>query len=171
MAPKPISPFFEPNAPPPPLPLLTCQTDFSYARCSPTVTVAEETVDMKTTLLKRSIRKCNSSVARSPSPYVKPTNETKRQLAFANPATSSNDNARSELSDTSLSDLPDSADTRSQSSSMNTDDELIPKPDGEAGRPGRGGYNLEKALNWSPKAFRKLQVFMASLNPAEDLIP
>jgi len=34
----------------------------------------------------------------------------------------------------------------------------IPKPVGEAGRPGRGGYNLEKTLRWSPKSFKKVKV-------------
>ncbi|KAG1856271.1 hypothetical protein C8R48DRAFT_546714, partial [Suillus tomentosus] len=30
----------------------------------------------------------------------------------------------------------------------------IPKPDGEAGRPGRGGYNLENALKWDAGRFK-----------------
>jgi hypothetical protein len=34
----------------------------------------------------------------------------------------------------------------------------IPKPQGEAGRPGRGGYNLERMLNWEPKSFKLLKV-------------
>jgi hypothetical protein len=34
----------------------------------------------------------------------------------------------------------------------------IPKPFGEVGRPGRGGYNLEEILRWKPKNFEKLKV-------------
>ncbi|KAJ8073082.1 hypothetical protein PM082_019950 [Marasmius tenuissimus] len=34
----------------------------------------------------------------------------------------------------------------------------IPKPEGEAGRPRRGGYNLEKVLGWSPKHFNRVKV-------------
>jgi hypothetical protein len=34
----------------------------------------------------------------------------------------------------------------------------IPKPKGEAGRPGSGGYNLVQALNWEPKDFFQLKV-------------
>jgi hypothetical protein len=47
-----------------------------------------------------------------------------------------------------------------ESDSDRTDDsgDKIPKPDGEAGRPGRGGYNLEVALGWSPKLYKKLKV-------------
>ncbi|OAX32476.1 hypothetical protein K503DRAFT_654098, partial [Rhizopogon vinicolor AM-OR11-026] len=33
----------------------------------------------------------------------------------------------------------------------------IPKPKGEVGRPGRGGYNLEKALHWDAKRFMKFK--------------
>lgn len=33
----------------------------------------------------------------------------------------------------------------------------IAKPPGEAGRPGRGGYNLESALNWAHEDFEKVK--------------
>lgn len=38
------------------------------------------------------------------------------------------------------------------------DGDVIPKPDGEAGRPGRGGYNLEKILGWQKKDFQLVKV-------------
>jgi hypothetical protein len=50
-----------------------------------------------------------------------------------------------------------------------TDDEanIIPKPTGEAGRPGRGGYNLEEALDWDKALYRRLKAcglcFIAAL--------
>ena len=58
------------------------------------------------------------------------------------------------------------------------DDEnnLIAKPEGEASRPGCGGYNLEEALGWLGKEYRQLKVcyFMVlmilsnfSLSPTE----
>jgi len=34
----------------------------------------------------------------------------------------------------------------------------IPKPEGEAGRPGRGGYNLEVQLGLEPRSFKTLKV-------------
>jgi hypothetical protein len=37
-------------------------------------------------------------------------------------------------------------------------DALIQKPEGEAGRPGRGGYNLEVAVGWSAKEYNELKV-------------
>lgn len=41
---------------------------------------------------------------------------------------------------------------------MDTEEGLIPQPIGEAGRPGRGGYNFETQLAWNTKAFKKLKV-------------
>ncbi|KAH9478874.1 hypothetical protein JR316_0009336 [Psilocybe cubensis] len=35
---------------------------------------------------------------------------------------------------------------------------LIPKPDGEVGRPRRGGYNLEKQLGWNKRDYMELKV-------------
>ncbi|KAL0065609.1 hypothetical protein AAF712_007387 [Marasmius tenuissimus] len=42
----------------------------------------------------------------------------------------------------------------SESEGMESDADKISKPVGEAGRPRSGGYNLEKALNWSPERHR-----------------
>lgn len=39
-----------------------------------------------------------------------------------------------------------------------SDDSKIPKPVGEPGHPGCGGYNLETALDWSTKAYSKFKV-------------
>ncbi|KAJ3759298.1 hypothetical protein EV360DRAFT_69609 [Lentinula raphanica] len=36
----------------------------------------------------------------------------------------------------------------------------IPKPDGEAGRPGRGGYSLQATLKWPVKRWRAVQGFI-----------
>ncbi|KAG2086531.1 uncharacterized protein F5147DRAFT_781594 [Suillus discolor] len=40
----------------------------------------------------------------------------------------------------------------------------IAKPDGEAGHPGRGGYNLEKALKWDAGRFKAFKVRPHSIN-------
>ncbi|KAK7438099.1 hypothetical protein VKT23_018265 [Stygiomarasmius scandens] len=40
---------------------------------------------------------------------------------------------------------------------------LIPKPDGENGRPGRGGYALKTVLGWDPKDYKKVQDFVREL--------
>lgn len=38
------------------------------------------------------------------------------------------------------------------------DPTLIPKPDGEVGRPGRGGYSLSESLGWTKKEYRQFTV-------------
>lgn len=145
MTPQAIAPFFEPGAPPLIQPLLTSQTDLSYLPYpSPTIIAHEELNPTK--VQSQSIPR-SASRARS-QPYTKPP--TKRAQS------SLPDDAVSELSE--LSDLTRS-DTPSRSvSPTRFGDQLIPKPTGEPGRPGRGGYNLKKALGWKADAFAKLQV-------------
>ncbi|KAF8575840.1 hypothetical protein K439DRAFT_1623286 [Ramaria rubella] len=46
----------------------------------------------------------------------------------------------------------------SSESEAESDSEKIPKPIGEPGRPGQGGYNLEEAINWDVLRFKKLKV-------------
>jgi hypothetical protein len=62
----------------------------------------------------------------------------------------------------SLTSCESSSDTASDSNTLSTllDDFKIPKPQGEPGRPGRGGYTLESALNWNHNLYVK---FKASL--------
>jgi hypothetical protein len=53
-----------------------------------------------------------------------------------------------------------------EAESADEGEELIPKPQGEAGRPGRGGYNLQETLGWSDIDYKKLKViFLANSNP------
>jgi hypothetical protein len=42
--------------------------------------------------------------------------------------------------------------------SLESDSGKIPKPNGEVGRPGQGGYNLEHELKWGEAGFKTLQV-------------
>ncbi|KAJ3754966.1 hypothetical protein F5878DRAFT_664938 [Lentinula raphanica] len=41
--------------------------------------------------------------------------------------------------------------------------QAIPKPPGEAGRPGRGGYNLQKVLGWSKADYDEVKDFIKIL--------
>ncbi|KAK7448414.1 hypothetical protein VKT23_013678 [Stygiomarasmius scandens] len=45
----------------------------------------------------------------------------------------------------------------------------IPKPDGENGRPGRGGYSLKTVLGWDPKEYKKAQEHIRGL--VENMLP
>jgi hypothetical protein len=55
----------------------------------------------------------------------------------------------------SLSDISESSESKS---TISTEEQQIPKPPGEVGRPGRGGYNLDDTLNWDSESLRKLKV-------------
>lgn len=41
----------------------------------------------------------------------------------------------------------------------------IPKPEGENGRPNRGGYSLSKVLGWNAKEYRAAQVCILFYSP------
>ena len=112
--------FFEPSAPPPTLPILLAQTEIGKMQSSDKLLGQEE---LGTSFARRREHSKVRSTVRY-SPYPSSSNKT---------------NAVNSAS--SLSDL-------SSLSSDSDDDDLISKPEGEAGRPGRGGYNLEEALDW-----------------------
>jgi hypothetical protein len=41
---------------------------------------------------------------------------------------------------------------------------LIPEPEGEMGRPGRGGYSLQQELLWSPDLYKTVRVQTSTLS-------
>ncbi|KAJ3766092.1 hypothetical protein FB446DRAFT_708916 [Lentinula raphanica] len=49
------------------------------------------------------------------------------------------------------------------SDSDSDDDDKIAKPLGEAGRPGRGGYNLRAALNWPEERYGRVKRYINSI--------
>ena len=68
-------------------------------------------------------------------------------------------------SDSQLDDQPsdDDDDNESNNQVFEADNGTIPKPPGEVGRPGRGGYNLKQALAWPDKEFKRFRVHLRSL--------
>jgi hypothetical protein len=53
----------------------------------------------------------------------------------------------------------DANDTTDSESEADIIPELISKPDGEDGRPSRGGYTLKNILDWDREQYRKIRVF------------
>jgi hypothetical protein len=135
----PVPPLFNHAGPPPPLPLLTSQTNIAYIPIRPyTITAHEEISSVSQTIRHHS---------------VPPTPKSKGIIRFQSLPP---DNA-SQRSESSLSSL--SSDSESEASE-DSDEGLkkIPKPPGEAGRPGRGGYTLRDVMNWSAQDYKKLLV-------------
>jgi hypothetical protein len=138
----PVPALYEPGAPPPTLPLLTSQTDIFYNPLhSCTITAREELPPGQQTKRHQSLP---------------PTPNSAGRVRFQSLPAPSNDNV-SEDSDSSLTSLS-SSDSESDSDELNEEDNKIGKPQGEAGRPGRGGYNLRVALGWAADDHKKLLV-------------
>jgi hypothetical protein len=128
-----IPPFFEPGAPPFTLPIPLAQTELGNMQASDKLLAQEE--------LPSSMRPGGSKVRFNPYPSQR-TKQTKKPVSAEAVSDSSSD----------LSSLTDS------DSEDEEDEALIPKPEGEAGRPGRGGYNVENALGWPGNEYRRLKV-------------
>ena len=132
-----ILPFFEPGAPPPTLPILIAQTEVGTLD-TPRKLLAQEEIGSGPTVARSSVRY---------TPYPKLAKwlvDHARKSHKHNNIHSDQDNTDSDM--TSLTDSDSDA------------SQLIPKPDGEAGRPGRGGYNLEEALKWEHKKYLRVKV-------------
>jgi hypothetical protein len=152
-----LSPFFTPGAPPPTLPIPIAQTEVGKMY-SPSKLLAEEEVGPKS--------KAHPSIGTRFSPYPKPASQHKStrfaRLRSETPKVSASRATTPRAA--SSSDEESSVQSQSESgsshggSSFEDDDNLIPKPEGEAGRPGRGGYNLEKELGWNKKEFERVKV-------------
>jgi len=123
-----IPSFFEPTVPPPTMPILLTQTEIGKMRSSDKLLGQEE-------VGQRSVQQERSKVPFTPYP-----SRINKQINTDD----SDSDSLSDLSSLSDSDLDD--------------DDLISKPEGEAGRPGQGGYNLEEALSWPKKEYRQLKV-------------
>jgi hypothetical protein len=151
---KPYPPLYEPGAPPPALFILTSQTDIFYNPLHSSTVIANEELPP------------NLQAKRHRS--VPPVSKASSLVRFRSVPIHQNDSIR-ENSDSSLTSLSGS-DVGVSDGEGDTDesdgegDNKIPKPPGEAGRPGRGGYTLRAALSkWDPKDYKKLQVCINTL--------
>jgi hypothetical protein len=162
MSSKPVPPFYdpEPGAPPPFPPMLTDQLElFGKVHRRPTTLIADEVLVPKASVIVPTARESSTPAPefklakrslkhldRSSSPYPKKVAFTRSRSRTSTPLDSAG-------SSDSLSD----SDSSTPSVGL-SEDSKIPRPAGEPGRPGRGGYTLQEALDWSPKAFSKFKV-------------
>jgi hypothetical protein len=166
----PVAPFYEPSAPPLPIPLLLAHTELAdplapslidnepltrsgTLRFNKTVALTSHTPKGHTPTSHHPAH-CN---ARSPTPrgHVSTSRyPVPRHVWSPTPKISSTVDSSPDSSD------PDSGsdDSDALSDSSTDSDVKIQKPQGEAGRPGCGGYNLEAALGWNSKEYNKLKV-------------
>ena len=128
-----IPPFYESGTPPPTLPILIAHTEVGNIE-RPNKLLAQEELGTG-----RASKSASNTTHRF-TPY--PKKHSQSLTPKHQGVTSESESDRASESDS------DSA----------SEDYLIPKPDGEVGRPGRGGYSLEQALRWEHKKYSKVKV-------------
>ncbi|KAI0667813.1 hypothetical protein C8Q78DRAFT_1081699 [Trametes maxima] len=184
----PAPPFYEPGAPPRVVPLLIVETDI--AELSPNiVSTLHQDIDMSQPA-RRTVRVAASPpparVAASPPPRrqrsvsVGPAPRRQRSVSVGPASTrlrapSKGPELRAsskppEVQEVANDDPDSDCDSASALSSIPEDEEnddvmKIPKPAGEVGRPNRGGYKLEDALQWSAA---RMRTFKAVINQLVD---
>jgi hypothetical protein len=174
-------PFFEGGDPPPTFPIPALHTRLDLP---PRVVLIAHTI-----LSPRSVARRNAIVRvaappdsrRSSSPAARaPGRATINRCRFSpepvttiqsTPASTSGYDTDSDLTSNSGASsnhlTPDSAPARGAPG------ELKSKPKGEVGRPGRGGYTLEKAVDFNSRTFRAIRVrrFLPSPSHTLNLVP
>ncbi|KAG1844360.1 hypothetical protein F4604DRAFT_1689118 [Suillus subluteus] len=163
-----VLPFYdlEPGAPPPLPPMLMDQLElFGNANRRLTTLIADEILVPQASIIPTAARASSSTPTpefklvkqmvkhsdRSSSPYTKKVTSTHSHSRMPSPSDSSGS-------------LDSFSDSDSSTSSVSvSEDSKIPKPAGEPGRPGHGGYTLREALDWNPKAYAKFKKSMHSL--------
>lgn len=144
----PVPAFYQADGPPQPIPSLTYHTEILYPTPSFVLISPQEEISFSTHTLRgrfptpSRVFSTTSFRVTSPIPSRAPTPKVTKSVSFLA-------DQNGELEKMSM-----------YSSILSTDSNgsKIPKPEGEAGRPGRGGYNLEKSLNWDADRFKKLKV-------------
>ena len=130
-----VHPFFKPGAPPCAMHLLTSEIEFLPA--------------WSTTILTQEL----------------PHASTRQKVEFAKlPRKQCSKSTPLHSLSASLSEDDIDSDNKlgNSTESCDSDDGLIPKPPGEAGRPKRGGYNPELELGWDSRRYHKLRVSAVS---------
>ncbi|KAG1846346.1 hypothetical protein C8R48DRAFT_779576 [Suillus tomentosus] len=148
----PVIPFYESEGPPQALPLLTYHTEMfcptlSFVLISPQEEMIFSTLPLRGLTLTPSHVFTTTSRATTPIRSRASTPKVTKLVSF------------SEEQFTQKSES-EKVSTYSSLSSISSKDSKILKPEGEAGRPGRGGYNLEKALNWDVDRFKDLKEYV-----------
>jgi hypothetical protein len=148
----PVTPFYEPGAPPLPIPVLLAHTELADP-LAPSL-IDNEPLFRSATRFDKTASKSQTQRARTPTSRYPIT--FRRNGWSPTPKISTTANCSPDSAGSGSDDLSDS--DAASDSSMDLDDAKIQKPPGESGRPGRGGYNLEAALGWNPKQYNKLKV-------------
>ena len=156
---KAVSPFYEqgPGTPTPFPSMLTDQLELCSNRYRQITLLADEILSPKASPV---IPVARASPALAPElpqlPLAKRSHRTSDR--FASPYLVRIARTRSQSTVFSESPACSIFSLDSDSSVPLSENSKIPRPPGESGRPGRGGYKLYDVMNWSPKAYAKFKV-------------
>ena len=130
--------FTDPSLPPPVIPVLSSHIDLVFT--PPIILSSREELVFIPAAPPTTVKLISQPAHRksTPQPAHHPV-----------PESSSTDNNNN---------MSDGASSESSLTSIESGTIKIPKPEGEAGRPGRGGYNLKAQLAWNLATFLKLKV-------------
>ncbi|KAG1789905.1 uncharacterized protein HD556DRAFT_1446693 [Suillus plorans] len=165
--PKAVPPFYdlEPGAPPPFPPMLTDQLElFCKDNHRPITLVADEILVPKVSIVAPTTRSSSTPTPESKITKRSPKHSEHTSPPYPKKVAFTCSRSRTPMPSDSDGSLDFSSDSGSSTSSIIlSEDSKIPKPTGEPGRPGRGGYTLYEALDWNPKAYAKFKKHMHRL--------
>lgn len=151
---KPVSAFVEPGPPPPPVPVLSSHVDL-LSNATIVLCSRQDLLFFLTTpspLHPGPAHRPTPAVVRA-TPHAPPARAT-----TPHPAVRGASQPPSTVDEGEDDSMSDAGSSESSLTSLESLGNKIPKPDGEPGRPGRGGYNLEAQLAWDSTTFSKLKV-------------
>jgi len=154
----PVPAFYDTPEPPQPLPMLSSQMEMCYQPKNPVAVSAKEEMAMSLPIAAPAVSGAMVKMQRVTT--TRTTNSRATTPRAASPITKPS--GKSVVINEDGGERSDSpSPSESSLSSLDGDEESskkIPKPTGEVGRPGRGGYNLEEQMGWGETGFKKLRV-------------
>ncbi|KAG1846394.1 hypothetical protein DFJ58DRAFT_843473 [Suillus subalutaceus] len=143
----PVPAFYQEDGPPQPLLLLTYHTEMLYPRASFVLISSQEEMAFSTHKPHRHIHTPLRNFTTPLTSSHAPTPKVTKSVSFLTDQIPQKGE-------------PEQISMYSSILSTDSNESKIPKPEGEMGRPGRGGYNLERALNWDTNHFKKLREYV-----------
>lgn len=134
-----ISPYYVPGAPPPVLPILIAQTEIGKL-CSHQKLLAQEEISAQKSYGGPGQDRADSNACGDINLCLPLTATGSRSITP--------DCNTGKIAPPEIHEPPD----------LNPEEKPIPKPVGEAGRPGRGGYSFESQVRWSKAQRQEIKV-------------
>jgi hypothetical protein len=175
--PRAVPAFYDVDESPPLLPLLSSQTEICYhpmsrvfVSANEDMTIAKLNVPQRVPILRATPAVPRASTPGPPrpsTPLVVTVTGKPPVKAVTFTSSGPSESPQSDLEQSRHSPSPSESSLSSLESEVG-DVGKIPKPNSEAGRPGRGGYNLEEQLGWGEDDFKTLKV---NIDPTEKVEP